>query len=337
MNVIVRVDAGERIGLGHLTRTCAILEALEELGQDPVVTYVTRSVSLPVPAWRIPEYVTEAGEGSWIARNLPHADLVLADLYRPAAEQLQGLRQVRAVLVCVDDDTPHRFDCDLLVSPNLSTGFTHARTLTTRYLTGGEFVLLRRSFWCPAPRRCRREVQHLLLAFGGSDPEGLTPRVCAWLTGELPASVTRVTVLIGAAYPDPGGLARQVARDPRWQLQHNVAHVRELMESADVGILAAGSLLHEAASTGLPVLSVAVNTAQEREALCMHRAGATHYLGHAGQLTQRALVEGLQALNAADVRQEMADRAQAVIDGRGSLRVAGSILERVRERQTCGV
>lgn len=337
MKVIVRVDAGVHIGLGHLMRMRAVLEALQELEQDLAVTYVTRSAFLPVSARRIPEYVTDAEEGQWIARSLPDTDLVLADLYQPTAEQLQSLRQVQATLVCVDDDTPHAFDCDLLVSPNLSTEFVHARTPSTRYLAGGAFVLLRRSFWHPTPRRCRQEVRHLLLAFGGSDPGGLTPRVCTWLAEELPTSVERVTVLIGAAYPDPESLARQVAHDPRWQLKHNVAHVHELMESADAGILAAGSLLHEAAATGLPTLSVAVNAAQEREALCLHRTGATHCLGQAESLTQRALVEGLQALNAIDVRQEMAGRAQAAMDGRGSLRVASNILERVRERQACGV
>src|SRR5262245_34580473 len=140
LNLTVRVDAGAEIGLGHLVRVQAVIEALRTL--TPVsVTYITR---LPLPGentLQIPPAVMAAEEGAWIAWKLPQTDVLLADLYHPTQAQLRSLRRFDWRLVCIDDESPFFFDCDLLVNPNLNTDFEHDRTQETNYLRGSEAIL----------------------------------------------------------------------------------------------------------------------------------------------------------------------------------------------------
>lgn len=336
MNLAVRVEAGHDIGLGHLMRVRSIVEAMEakearetietKEAQEPLhVTFVTRSEFFSEHLLQIPPGVSENCEGEWIADNLPDTEVLLADLYQPTAGQLASLRSQDWYLACIDDDTPVRFDCDLLINPNLNTEFTHNRTLATPYLRGGNVIPLREQFQNPLPRSCREEVEHLLLAFGGSDPMQLTWRVCDWLRDRLPESIWRITVLVGSAYRDTNALRARLADDSRWRVQRNVSNVRSLLETADVGILAAGGTLYEAATTGLPTLSIAVNTAQEREAQTLAQANATHYLGNCAGLTTQAVLHGLDSLLEESVRQKMATNAQAMLDGGGSQRIAEAI------------
>jgi UDP-2,4-diacetamido-2,4,6-trideoxy-beta-L-altropyranose hydrolase len=325
LNITVRVDAGAEIGLGHLVRVQAVIEALRALTPINVI-YVTR---LPLPGentMQIPSEVMASEEGAWIAWKLPQTDVLLADLYRPTQAQLRSLRRFDWRLVCIDDESPFYFDCDLLINPNLHTDFEHDRAPETDYLYGSEAILLRQQFHNPIQRHCREDVEHILLAFGGSDPTRLTSRVCQWLRDRLPESVWRVSVMIGSAFADAESLRLQLADDSRWRLQRNVSNVRALLETADLGIIAAGGTLYEAAATGLPTLSVAINAAQEREAVSLAEAGATHFLGTRETLTTQTTLDGLNALLDGSVRQTMADRAQAVLDGDGCCRVAQAIL-----------
>jgi hypothetical protein len=132
VNLTVRLEANTQTGLGHLARTQAVLEALRE--QTPVsVTFVMRA---PYPCGEtvvtLPSEITDSEEGAWLARKLPETDILLADLLQPTTALLRSLCRPEWHLVCIDDDTPHRFDCDLLVNPNLNTAFVHDRTPTTR-------------------------------------------------------------------------------------------------------------------------------------------------------------------------------------------------------------
>jgi spore coat polysaccharide biosynthesis predicted glycosyltransferase SpsG len=361
VNLTVRLEANAQTGLGHLLRTQAVIEALRE--QTPVrVTFVMRA---PYPCGEtvvtLPQEVSDAEEGAWIAHHLPETDALLADLFQPTVAQLRSLRRPEWRLACIDDDTPHRFDSDLLVNSNLNTVFVHDRTPTTRYLSGSEVLLLRRAFQNPAPRRCREEMAHLLLAFGGSDPAGLTLRVCDYFrnlpdtshlrvgggrlkplpqkhevrlrglnsleqdTSLLP--IRRVTVLVGGAYPEVDVLrARLSEREAGvWEMRQDVADVRGLLEAVDVGIIAAGGMLYEAATTGLPTLTIGVNAAQEREAVCLAAQGATRYLGRHEVLTPQAVFAELDAMTHVTERQAMAAQAQRAIDGGGAKRVAEAI------------
>jgi len=264
-----------------------------------------------------------SAEVEWIRVWSP--SVVIADLYRPTQMQVTQLARGPWVTAFIDDDSALEFDCDLLINPSLDSSFVHRRAARVEYLRGAAAAILRRQFDRMPPHPIQQAVKQLLICFGGSDPVGMTNRVVDWLAPALPRQVERATVVVGPGFNDADQLAKLIATDGRWRLLRAVSNMAELFQDADVAILAAGTLIHEAAATGLPGLFVALTADQEREAKWLAAAGAAEYLGRHTDVQPKALIAALTRLADAAVRQKISQRAQTLIDGRGGERIAERI------------
>jgi UDP-2,4-diacetamido-2,4,6-trideoxy-beta-L-altropyranose hydrolase len=301
MKIGLRVEASAEIGYGHWMRTIAIGEGLRARGAECMV--LTRSDAQTTLPRCNPDD----------AHNI---DVLLADLYRPTQAELGALKQTAEALVCIDDGSPFVFDCALLINPNF--GFAHKMTPATRYMSGGAFIPLRAQFRSPPPHPIRPQIKRLLVCFGGSDPLGLTVRVASHL-GKNPDA--RVAIVVGPAYRDAEKLQPLVAGE-RYTLYRNVTDMLSLFSEADLGILGAGTLMYEAAATGLPALFLSSNEMQHREASAVAAAGAG-LCRHGDE----PIGEALGALKGEQTRRDLSERARRLVDGRGAERIVQAILE----------
>ena len=97
------------------------------------------------------------------------------------------------------------------------------------------------------------------------------------------------------------------------------------MQSADLGLLAGGTLLYEAAVSGLPCLVVSLNAAQQRRRT-RSRGSAPRTTWAASETSGRAGWERRSISSPRPrVRGSMSSRGQALVDGRGCARVAQRI------------
>ncbi len=281
-------DASAESGGGHRVRTEALAQALVE------------KVGGRAQACSIEQ----------LAEVAP--DLVLADLYRP--KSLHGLRGPW-LLVCLDDESELEFDCDLLINPNLNEEFTHRTSARTRYLRGGEYLLLRTQFQGQGAHPIQKTLEKLLLCFGGSDPADLMARMAEWLS----PSEFEITAVLG------GLRSHWPVLPASWCVQRDVANMAVLMREADLGIFAAGTLLYEAAACGLPSLVVSVTEAQAREARAAVRTNAVFDLGPGASLTRDALLAALSRYRDRSLRQVLSMNAQRLVDPIGCRRIIGEI------------
>lgn len=333
--LLLRADAGGRVGTGHLLRCLALAQAWQDRGGHAV--FLSRC-EVPALAERI------AKEGFELVEvREPHpapTDLdvllktaasgpggtafVAVDGYHFDAAFCKALRAAGHRLLVIDDvaDQPY-YEADVLLNQNLGAEtLDYHASPQTRLLLGPQFALLRPEFALAAgsapEQRVAPRASRVLVTMGGSDPTNATSRVLRDLAGVAGPLEIRVLVGAGAAFLDLGqttGSHRITRlRDPR--------DVSEHILWADLVVAAAGTTSWEVACLGRPALLGVVAENQRGIAAELHAAGAAVDLGWLSDLGPNALAAQVQGLvDDMPRRAAMASAGRRLVDGHGARRV----------------
>ena len=343
--LLVRADANEIIGMGHVMRCLALAEGWRECGGR--VTFLSASRNQGVRA-RI--------EGSGLTMReipTPHPDSVDLNTTLEVIEELAS-GEMRAPWVVVDgyqfdphyqslirasgcrllviDDQAHLscYDADMVVNhAHHAERLTYPTAKDTLLLLGTRYALLRAEF--QRKRNIQRVIpehaRKILVTFGGSDPDNLTVTVVQALQ-QIADPGLEAQVLVGPTNPHKRDLERATRLSSvRIILRTDVTEVSSLMAWADLAIAAGGTTAWELAYMQVPALLVAlaenqvgtVNALAEFEAACS--------LGAAREVTAGKMTEILGTLvYDRGAREKMVSRERAIVDGQGVKRVIGAML-----------
>lgn len=351
--VVFRVDAGERIGLGHAMRCLALADALRARGARTV--FVT--TALPEPTAAVlrarGHTVLPLADAGAIANGAPESEL---DDGRQRADALamqralQGIGPLDWIVVdhyhlglvweraaagwarrraVIDDHARRAHDCDLLIDHNVSAqwaqydGLLPPRALR---LVGPRFALLRRQFARSGDARPRAVVARLLVAFGGADPTCETEKALAALS-EPDLAALAVDVVVGAANPRLAAIRARAAARGNVQVHVDAERMDALIERADLALGAAGVSALERCALGLPALLIAVADNQVPIARALAQRGAAVYLGRAEAVDEGCVARALGGLAAMpELVRTLAQNAADTCDGHGARRVASRML-----------
>ena len=317
------VDCGGDVGWGHFVRCHALASELRGRGCD-----VGLFVNGEPPPFADESAAAATGEPSGTVGHLPppfeDVDAVVLDLWRYSDGVREALPRAALVVTLIDGRDPP-FESDLTVDPNVSAGISNGRTR----LSGGDYVILRPEFDQTVVRTAARVPDSLVVSFGGTDRSSLLSRVLARATSPGGAPFAQIVAVVPPA-PDADGSRGDSMPNVSWRT--SVADMPELLLGAEAGLIAAGTLLHEACATGLPCAVVALTPDQELEARALAGRGAVLYLGSAEELTDTVIVSALTSLRDGSVRAQLSTRAREAIDGGGRKRVADALLDRLGRR-----
>ena len=336
--VLVRVEAGSRVGLGHLQRCLAMASALGEQGvecaflaaDEPAVQGRIRGSGFTA----IPLKDVEPGsEGDWTAvleiAAQERCSGVVVDSYRIHERYLSELREAELVVTAIDDMACFPMECDLVVNGGVEAESLVYRTSAsdTRFLLGPRYAMLGEGFWDVEPRRVGDEVNEVLVVMGGADGCNLTPVVLKALDS-LRGDFSVVAV-IGPFFENGVEVEAIASRcHRRVRLVRVPDSVQSLMLKADLAISAAGQTLFELAATGTPAAAaqVAENQADNLEGFSRHGIISPISFGGREQLRQ-ALQVLSSLLTCPQRRRQMSKAGQRLVDGLGAKRVAAVMAE----------
>jgi spore coat polysaccharide biosynthesis protein SpsF len=340
--LLARADAGASIGFGHVARTSALLEAWVELGG--LAELVGAGISGKArkrlePVARVMEEALTPDALVDRARAVSAAAVVL-DGYRFDAEEA-ALARARLPLLVWDDLAERVPNADVILNQNLGARPEAYAGARGRVLAGAAYLCLRSEFRASlepsrAARRTETPVNRVLLGFGASDPAALGPRVAAALCRSLPVEVT-VTVVVGpgVAASTREALADLGSQSANLEILEDPAKLTDVLSSATVAVLAAGSMAWEALTLGVPSLLVAV---AENQRVVVAGAVAAEAAEDAGgpdpELEARVSKGVLTLLSRPDRRRELSERAARLFDGRGCYRVIDALLDAMERRRS---
>lgn len=336
--LIFRVDAAPQLGAGHAMRCLALAQAWRAAGGAATFasaamppTLRERLAGEGAEVVALPTSATARDEARRVAR-LAHereAAWIVVDGYGFDDAYEQVLHAAGLRVLALDDygHARHGFATAVLNQNLAPAEGSYPSYAAPRQLLGREYVLLRREFRRPSPRRAaaERPASRILVTLGGSDPTNVTRTVVEALVAE-PAAEREVTVVVGAGYAQADALRRRVESRPGWSLLVDAADMASPMDRADVAVSAAGGTLWELAHRGVPTLSITTADNQRVVAEACRRAGMSIDLGAPDAGLADRLRTALAELRRDPARlRPMSDRGRRLIDGRGAERVVETL------------
>lgn len=337
--ILVRVDAGSHVGLGHLHRCLSLASALRRKDADCVfLTNSERAVQDRVVtlgfAVHALDSVESGSEGDW-RQTLEVAEqhqcgAVVADSYRVDAGYLSRLRAGGLFVAVIDDLASLPFPCHLVINGGVQAESLPCRPSTgdTRFLLGPKYALLREEFWDVSSRTVKDEVRNVLVTMGGADGRNLTPTILEVLDplrGEF-----SVTVVVGPFFNNHVEIEAVVEHSQRRiRLLQSPDSMYQLMLEADLAISGGGQTLYELAATGTPAVAVQVaeNQAGNIQSLAQHGVVSPISFECREQLCAALGDEVGRLLADSERRRQMSRAGQELVDGKGAVRCATTLLK----------
>ncbi|WP_018477408.1 UDP-2,4-diacetamido-2,4,6-trideoxy-beta-L-altropyranose hydrolase [Pontibacter roseus] len=301
--IIFRADGNSRIGLGHVTRSLALVHMLR---QDFECVF-----AIQAPDQALQERIREVCQGIIIlppsdsaeqrfthelSAYISDEEIVVLDGYHFDTAYQQNIKDKGAALVCLDDIHAYPFVADAVL--NQAGGIQPEQYQTasyTRLLLGPAYALLRPAFLEAA--RAKRALPggelRVLVCMGGADPDNQTLQALEDL--QSVGGVQHVDVVVGSAYARLQELKDWKKHKPNIHLHHDLSAqgLRRLMGKCAAAITSASGISYEYASVG--GLLFVKQTADNQ--LGIHRFLTTEGIAWDYEALQEQLAAGITEVN----------------------------------------
>lgn len=327
--ILFRCDGDEHVGLGHVVRCLALANELRE-AHGFGVTFALASGKIGH------DMITQAGfpceikpaeqeEAAWLEALLPrlHTDAVILDIrtaLSPAA--VASWRSNGILTVTLDDLSERRICTDLAFYPPIPQLETmNWQGFDGRLFVGWEYILLRRSFACPAYEPANDEPV-VLVSMGGSDPDGLIFKAIDAL--EAVSGQFQPILILGRAFQQRQALWNRLATVARsYQVQEDVTDMAALMAKVNLALISFGVTAYELAALGVPAIVLCLTQDHDRSASALVKAGVIVNLGVHPEVSPDMLADAVASLlKDCEGRATMRKLAHHLALGEGTQRVA---------------
>lgn len=336
--LLVRADAGIHMGLGHVIRTLALVQAWQEGGgkaiyfqaaTTPGIEQRLRSEQVEVVSESMEPGSDADAEALLRLAAAKRSSWIVLDGYHFTDRYQRLVKQGGFRLLLLDDagDCGHCY-ADLVLNQDLNAdeSLYEKRESYTKLLLGTNYVLLRREFRHSSrtPRTFEGHPRTLLVTMGGSDPDNATLRVIR----ALPPSVhddRQVVVVIGPSNPHQPSLEAAAKNCRGIHLVQSPPNLPELMARCDVAITAGGGTVWELAYFGVPSIVLVIAENQRRCAERLRANDACLVLDDVESDGRRFRELIGRFLDNAQRCAECSRNFSALVDGRGANRVCEAI------------
>lgn len=354
MKIVIRADASEQIGSGHIMRCLTLAEKLRELGNEirficrnfegnlinfikkkRFKVYVLKEISLKSQPTNIYECLTDLWEVDaqesieYLVKN-DIADLIIIDHYAIGNEWESKIRPFVKKIFVIDDLANRSHNCDYILDQNFFRnndiryeGLINQDSIT---LFGSKYALLREEFRNNKKELLEGNIKKVFVYFGAADTTNETEKVIKALIEIAEKFSFRASVVIGYSNPNA-----KVLKDlcKEYSFIDCFGHTNKmgiLMEQADFAIGAGGSTTWERCCIGLPsiVKPVAENQMQPMKELS--KAGAIILIEYTSIETYKEKIVECLSMSIDSIN-EIINCGFNLFDGLGVKRVANIIHE----------
>lgn len=335
--ILIRADANERIGTGHIMRCLSIAKAFALCGFD--VLFITADKKGKA-------LIRQNGFGSvcldsvWtdMESELP-ALKALVKKFRPAVLIIDSyfvtnkyFRELSGMVktVYIDDMNKECWNVNAIINYNIFAriyDYSWYKGTGTKLILDPQFAPLREEFKNCPEHTIQDETTDILVSAGGADPEQITERIMR----EICSGLRNVSFhfVVGALNPRLKVIKRLAEEYDNIVLHINEQHMAQLMKDCDIAISAAGTTLYELCATGIPTITY---TLADNQIVAADQFAAQGVMLSAGDCRKdngflKHLESCLRVLMKDKMqRKELSKRMQALVDGNGAERIVKELV-----------
>lgn len=338
--LLIRADAGPRVGAGHLMRCLALAEAWRQRGGEVVIISgdlpggLTRRVASAGASSRIVS--ADQDNGGWLAETATAEDAawIVIDGYGFGPDYMAAAGQSGRPLLMIDDDSRHDvYPVQALLNQNLhARAEDYADKTDAVLMLGPRHALIRSelSAWKDWVRRVPVRANRILVTLGGADPGGHTAKAIealAALQQQAPDLDLQARVVVGGANPRLPALRAAAAGHSEIDILFDIQDMAEQISWCDIALSASGSTVWELALFQTPMLLATAVPVEEPVAASLADAGAALALGRLEDQDAAAIAAAILALADDPARRtSLAEAASRLVDGNGAARVVDQML-----------
>jgi len=337
--IVIRADATETIGTGHIMRCLALAEAWRDTGAE---VFFVSACDAPALENRLKKEGIQILHISQEAGTLDDADetarigheyganWIVVDGYHFGAEYQKTIKDSGLSLLFIDDyGHADHYYADIVLNQNIYADMSFYPKFEpyTQFLLGMKYALIRKEFlkWSGRHRDIPDVARKSLVTLGGSDPDNVTLKVIeAVRTIDLEG--LEVIVVIGGANPYFDLIHEMVKDLSNFRLLKNADNMPELMAWADIAISAGGSTCWELLFMCVPSIVISIAKNQEpitNELKSKNFAKVIEIEDFKEQRELGKLI--LNFLQDYEIRSAFSKRMAQCIDGKGSSRIVNAI------------
>ncbi|HEY4274702.1 MAG TPA: NTP transferase domain-containing protein [Rhizomicrobium sp.] len=333
---LIRCDGGGKFGYGHVKRMVALARALRDC-EGVGVSFAlngTSDAASPIRRAGFDVAMVETQDDLVRLVGMQKPDMLILDGREgPSRQEAEKLRTDIPILAVIDDGSDLRLAADFAYYPPVpqarALDWTGARTVAR---IGWEWALLGLNPHL-TPVNSVSAKPTLLVAMGGSDPQGLTLRAAKALTALDP--IFRIRFVIGTGMADAAKIAASVvALKPNYETVEGADDLATEYAAADLALCAFGVTAYELAAFGVPAIYLGLTPDHARSAEAFDAAGMGLSLGVASEISDDQILSAVKALMSdAARRRDMRQVGLATLSGNGAARIAADLAAALKEEK----
>jgi len=293
LRIVFRVDADQKIGLGHIYRA---LTLASRLFNYDVFFLMDQSKKLGIKKvkeynFKVIEFNGEDELYNKLEELSPH--IVINDILDTKREYISKLKERGYFVVNFEDLGTGASIADVVINALYERS---APPHNSYY--GHKYVCLRDEFYIFRPRRIRKKVKQILALFGGVDQNNLTLRFIKAIK-LLNLKDVLIFIVLGRGYKFQNTLYPYVnlMKDEGFKIrvQEDVKFISKLIRDSDIVVTSNGRTVYEIASMGVPTISISQNEREVRHLFSQICRGVMD-LGIANNVSDKDLAEAIACL-----------------------------------------
>ncbi|MFH0861120.1 MAG: glycosyltransferase [Candidatus Altiarchaeota archaeon] len=341
VNICFRVDAGKKIGMGHLMESIVLADSLKKR-KDCNILFLTKNFSPAVNILKEKNYhvkkldkdISEEKEIDIILKFIKKSniEILICDLLNKNTDYFQTLKDSSQLLVVILDDDKHgAIPGDIVVNFSIAQNkkfykkFSKSKAL---YCIDPEYMLLPEILhkeW-KKKKRISEISKTIFINQGGEDPHGLTSKIIKSL--ELLDLKQKIIVVVGHAVSSKHrkelrSLESQLKNVYQFEWDVTQGQMYKFMAESDIAITAAGNTLYELAIFGVPSIVIGHHKLHDTVAQIFARKNAVINLGIGTDIPKELIADSLKdLLGNKKKRVSLSKNAKRITDGLGSERLS---------------
>lgn len=300
--IVFIVSGNEEIGLGHVYNTLSIANEILSHDVSFVVDHGSKLAYDKISESNYPVFMQKKDQTlvEAVLGHTPH--VVINDRLDTDKSEIQIFKERGIKVINFEDIGDGAEIADLVVNAMYPEG-----KLILNHYFGAKYFILRDEFVFTPNIEIRRKAEHVLLAFGGVDPNNFTERVLGLLDSLNMGSKLRLNVVTGLGYKN---IDRLKQKYPNAIIKQNVKSISEEMYKADIVFTSAGRTTFEVASMGVPSIVLCQNKRETTHFFASEKNGF-YNLGLGSEVSDEEILEAFARVLEFETRKEMHKRMLA--------------------------